>query len=58
MGRLNTKTAKCQYKEYGHLLIEQFVSGPNDDGMINNIPKEVAIKVIEDEDATNEHTVF
>ena len=41
MGRLRTKAADCQCKEYNRLLTEQFISGLNDDGGIIEILKEV-----------------
>ena len=45
--RLRTKAAECQYKEYDKLLTEQFISGLNDDGRIDEILKDDDI-----EDAT------
>ena len=48
MGRLRTKAAQCQYKEYDRLLIEHFFNGLNDNGMVNKTLKEVAI--LEDTD--------
>ena len=49
MGRLRTKDAQCQYKEYDKLLMEESISGLNDDGTIGEIPKEVGtIEIIKD----------
>ena len=42
MGKLRTKGAKFLYKEYDRLLMEQFISGIDDNGMMNEIIKEVA----------------
>ena len=53
MGRLRTKAANCQYKEYNRLLTEQFINGLNDEWMVYEKLKEVAI--LEDtKDATCE----
>ena len=47
-----TEVAECQYRKYDKLLFEQFTSGLNDDGMVNEILKEVAM--LEDvEDGTS-----
>ena len=57
MGWLGTKVAKCQYKKHNRLLMEQFISGFNDDGMINEILKEVAtLKGIKD--APSKHVLL
>ena len=48
---------ECQYKEYDRLLIEQFISGLNDNDMIDEILKEVA--TLEDiEHAMHEHMLI
>ena len=41
MGRLQTKVAECEYREYDRLLIEQFIDRLNDEGMNNEILMEV-----------------
>ena len=43
MGRLQTKAAECEYKEYHRLLTEQFKDGLNDEGTIDESLKEVVI---------------
>ena len=49
--------AECHYKEYNRLLTEQFISGLNDDGMIDEILKDVAM--LEDiENAMSEHVLL
>ena len=51
---LRTKAVKWQYDR---LLTEQFINGLNENGMINEIPEEVAI--LEDiDDATSEHVLL
>ena len=42
MGRLRTRTEECYFKGYNRLLTEQFINGLNDDGMVDEILKEVA----------------
>ena len=42
MGRLQTKAAECEFKEYDRLLTEQFIGWLNDEGMIDKIVREVA----------------
>ena len=42
MGRLRTKAEVCQCEEYDRLLTGQFINRLNDDGMVNEILKEVA----------------
>ena len=37
MGKFRTKATECQYKEYDRLVTEQFISGINDNGMIDEI---------------------
>ena len=37
MGRLRTKEAECQCKEYDRLLTEQFINVLNDNGMVDEI---------------------
>ena len=41
-GRLQTKAADCEYKEYCRLLTEQFIGALNDEGMTDEIVREVA----------------
>ena len=56
-GRLTTKAAECQYKEYGRVITEQFIHGLKYDGMINEIFKEVA--ALEDiVDTTSKHVLL
>ena len=43
MGRLSTKEAKCEYREYDRLLTEQFISVLSDEGMTDEILREVAM---------------
>ena len=57
MGRLRTKAAEYQYKEYNRLLTEQFINELYDNRMVNGILKEVA--TAEDtEDAKSEHILL
>ena len=42
MGRLGAGTVECQFKGYNRLLTEQLFNGLNDDGMVDEILKEVA----------------
>ena len=42
MGRLWTKAADCESKEYDRLQTEQFIGGLNDEGMIDEILMEAA----------------
>ena len=37
MGRLWTKAAECEYKEYDRLLTQYFIGGLNDEDMIGEI---------------------
>ena len=56
-GWLRTKEMECQYKTYDRFLTEQFISWLNDDGMINEILKEVA--TLEDiGNTTSEHVLL
>ena len=57
MGRLRTKAAQCQYKEHDSLLTKQFINGINDDGMQDEILKEVAT-LDNIEDTTSEHVLL
>ena len=41
MGRLWTRAAECEYKEYDRLLIKQFRGGLNDEGMLDEIIRDV-----------------
>ena len=51
------KQQSVNYKEYNRLLTEQFTNRLNDDGMVNEILKEVA--TLEDiEGTTNEHVLL
>ena len=57
MGRLRGKAAECLNKEYNNLMTQQFISGPNDDEMIDEILKELAM--LEDiEYITSEHVLW
>ena len=57
MGRLQAKVAECENKEHNSLLTEQFINGLDDEGMINEIQREVS--TLEDiEDATSETVVL
>ena len=56
MGRLRTRAAECQYKEYNRLVTEQFINGLNDNGMLNKILKEVATQ--EDIDDTTSECIL
>ena len=48
---------KCQYKEYDRLLTEQFISGFNNNGMINEIVRGVV--TLEDiKGATSKHVLL
>ena len=52
MGRLQTKVVECDYKGYDRKMIEQFIQGLDDKGMISKILREVS--VLEDiNDATS-----
>ena len=42
MGRLQTKVAECEYREYDRLLTEKFIGGHNDEGMTDEMLREVA----------------
>ena len=57
MGRPRAKAAECQYKDYNSLLTDNFISRLNDDGMIDEILKEVAI-LEDNEDNTSECVVM
>ena len=49
MGRLQTKVAECEYKEYDMLLTEQLMGGLDEEAMISEILREiVALEDIED----------
>ena len=53
MGRLQTKVSDCDCNECDRRLTEQFIPGLDDDGMINEIQREVS--TLEDiDDATSE----
>ena len=41
MGRLQTKAAEWEFTEYNRLLTEQFIGGLNQEGMTDEILKEV-----------------
>ena len=56
MGKLRTKTAEYQYKEYNRLLTEQFINSLNDE-MVDEILKE-AVTLEDTEDATSEHVLL
>ena len=56
MDRLQTKVAECEYREPDRLLMEQFIDGPNDDDMTDDILREVT--TLEDiYHATNKHAL-
>ena len=57
MCRLKTKAAECQYKEYNRLLTEQLLKGLHDDGMVNEILKEVTT-LGDIVDATHRHILL
>ena len=42
MGRLQTKVAKCKYREYERPLTGQCISGLNDEGMTDEMLRMVA----------------
>ena len=42
IGRLWVKVTECEYKEYNGLLIEQFINGLHDQGMISETLREVS----------------
>ena len=56
-GRLWTKAAECEYKQYDRLLTEQFIGGLNDEGMIDEILREV-VTLGNIEDVTSEHVLI
>ena len=43
MGRLQTKTAGCDYNEYDRKLTEKFIHGLDDEGIISKILREVSV---------------
>ena len=54
MGRLQTKVAKCGYREYYRLLTKQCIGWVSDKGMTDEILREVA--TVEDiEETINDH---
>ena len=57
MGSLRMWVVRCQYNEYDRLLTQLFISGLNNDGMIDEILKEVAISEDTD-DATRERVLL
>ena len=57
MGRLRLEATECKYKEYDALLTEQSINGLNDNGMVDEILKEVAM--LEDiEHAASKHVLL
>ena len=57
MGRLRSKAAECQNKEYTWLLTEQFINKLNDNGIVDEMFKEV--DMLEDiENATSDHILL
>ena len=42
MGKLQTKAAECDYKEYNTTITEQFIKGLGDTSMISEILREVS----------------
>ena len=53
----STNTAEYQYKEYDKLLKEHFINEFNDDGMVDEILKEV-VMLENIEDTTTEHVLL
>ena len=43
MGRLQTKVAKCEYRECDRLLAWQIIGGLNDDNVTDDILREVTV---------------
>ena len=41
MGRLQTKAAECEYKEYDRLLTQQFIGELCDEDMTDEVLREV-----------------
>ena len=43
MGKLQTKAAECDYKEYDKELMKKFIHGLDSEGMITEILREVSV---------------
>ena len=58
MGRLQTKGAKCEYKEYGSLLTEQLLGGLNNEGMTDEILRDPVVALEDTEESSIEHALI